>query len=61
MVHEKTAPKGKQPAEPTESEPSNRPMREIRRESVISTDEIEDKRDAASISYHIQNVDQMKY
>jgi hypothetical protein len=36
-------------------------MREIRRESVISTDEIEDESDAASTSYHIQNLDQMKY
>jgi hypothetical protein len=36
-------------------------MREIRRESVISTNEIEDESDAASTSYHIQNLDQMKY
>jgi hypothetical protein len=36
-------------------------MREIRRESVISTNEIKDEFDAASTSYHIQNLDQMKY
>jgi hypothetical protein len=36
-------------------------MRETRRESVISTDEIKDELDAALISYHIQNLDQMKY
>jgi hypothetical protein len=32
-------------------------MREARRESVISTDEIEHEFDAISISYHIQNLD----
>jgi hypothetical protein len=32
-------------------------MKEIRPESIIFTDEIE----AASTSYHIQNLDQMKY
>ncbi len=36
-------------------------MREVRRESIIFTDEIEDESDATSISYHIQNLDQMKY
>jgi hypothetical protein len=36
-------------------------MREVRRQSVISTDEIEDESNAASISYHIQNLNQMKY
>jgi hypothetical protein len=36
-------------------------MKEIRRESIISTDEIKNEFDAASISYHIQNLDQMKY
>jgi hypothetical protein len=36
-------------------------MREVRRESVIFTDEIKDEFDATSISYHIQNLDQMKY
>jgi hypothetical protein len=36
-------------------------MREARRESVLSTDEIEDEFDATSTSYHIQNLDQLKY
>ncbi len=61
MIHEKTASKNKQSVESIESESSNRSMREVRRESVISTDEIEDELDATSISYHIQNLDQMKY
>jgi hypothetical protein len=36
-------------------------MKETRRESIIFTNEIEDESDAASTSYHIQNLDQMKY
>jgi hypothetical protein len=36
-------------------------MKEVRRESIIFTDEIEDEFDAASTSYHIQNLDQLKY
>jgi hypothetical protein len=61
MIHEKIAFKDKQSIESIESKLSNRSMREIRRELVISTDEIEDESNAASISYHIQNLDQMKY
>jgi uncharacterized protein YycO len=61
MIHEKIASKDKQSVESIESGSSNRSMRETRRESVISTNEIEDESDAASISYHIQNLDQMKY
>jgi hypothetical protein len=61
MIHEKIVSKDKQSIESIESESLNRSMRKIRRESVISTDEIEDESDAASISYHIQNLDQMKY
>jgi hypothetical protein len=61
MIHEKIAFKDKQSVESIESESSNRSMKETRRESVIFTDEIEDESDAASISYHIQNLDQMKY
>jgi hypothetical protein len=57
MIHEKIALKDKQSVE---SESSNRSMREVRRESVISTDEIKDEFDAASTSYHIQNLDQLK-
>jgi hypothetical protein len=36
-------------------------MKEIRRESVIFTNERKDEFDATSTSYHIQNLDQMKY
>jgi hypothetical protein len=36
-------------------------MREVRRESVISLDEMKNNLDAASTSYHIQNLDQLKY
>ncbi len=36
-------------------------MRKTRRESVISTNEIKDEFDAISTSYHIQNLDQLKY
>jgi hypothetical protein len=61
MIHEKIVFKDKQSIESIESESSNRSMKEIRRESIISTDEIKNEFDAASISYHIQNLDQMKY
>jgi hypothetical protein len=61
MIHEKIVSKNKQSVESIESESSNRSMRKIRRESVISTNEIEDESDAVSILYHIQNLDQMKY
>ncbi len=57
MIHEKIVSKDKQSVESIESESSNRSMKEIRPESIIFTDEIE----AASTSYHIQNLDQMKY
>jgi hypothetical protein len=36
-------------------------MKKTRRESIISTNEIKNEFDAASTSYHIQNLDQMKY
>ncbi len=59
MIHEKIVSKNKQSVE---AELSSRSMREARRESVIpSTDEIEDELDAISTSYHIQNLDQLKY
>ncbi len=61
MIHEKIASKSKQSVASIEAESSNRSMREVRRESVLSTDEIEDEFDAASTSYHIQNFDQLKY
>jgi formylmethanofuran dehydrogenase subunit E len=58
MIHEKIASKDKQSVE---SESSNRSMREIRRESLFSMNDIEDEFDAASTSYHIQNLNQLKY
>ncbi len=59
MIDEKIVFRDKQSVE---SESSNRSMREIRRESVIIfTNEIKDESDAASTSYHIQNLDQLKY
>ncbi len=61
MIHEKIVSKNKQSIESIESESSNRSMKKSRRESIIFTDEIENESDAASISYHIQNLDQMKY
>jgi hypothetical protein len=64
MIHEKTASKDKQSVASiasVEAESSSRSMREVRRESVLSTDEIEDEFDAALTSYHIQNLDQLKY
>ncbi len=61
MIHEKIVSKNKQSVASTEAEFFSRSMREVRRESVISTDEIEDEFDATSTSYHIQNLDQLKY
>ncbi len=61
MIHEKTVLRDKQSSAFVDAEFSSRSMREVRRESVISTDEIEDEFDATSTSYHIQNLDQLKY
>jgi hypothetical protein len=36
-------------------------MKKIRRESVIFTNKIKDEFDAALTSYHIQNLDQIKF
>ncbi len=58
MIHEKIAFKNKQSVE---SKSSNRSMRKIRRESVIFTKKIKDEFSAASTSYHIQNLNQLKY
>ncbi len=61
MIHEKTVFKDKQSIAFVDAESSSRSMKEARRESIIFTDEIEDEFDAASTSYHIQNLDQLKY
>ncbi len=61
MIHEKTALRDKQSTAFVDAELSSRSMREVRRESIIFTNEIENEFDAASTSYHIQNLDQLKY
>jgi uncharacterized protein YycO len=64
MIHERIVFKNKQSVESIasiEAESSSRSMKEVRRESIISTNEIKDEFDAASTSYHIQNLDQLKY
>jgi hypothetical protein len=58
MIHEKIVSKDKQSVE---AEFSSRSMKKARRESVLSTNEIKDEFDAISTSYHIQNLDQLKY
>jgi hypothetical protein len=58
MIHEKIVLKNKQSVE---SKSSNRSMKEIRRESIIFTNEIKDEFDSILTSYHIQNLDQLKY
>jgi hypothetical protein len=58
MIHEKIVFKNKQSVE---SKSSNRSMKKNRRESVIFTNDIKDEFDTASTSYHIQNLDQLKY
>jgi hypothetical protein len=61
MIHEKIASKDKSSVASIETKFSNRSMREAHRESVIFTNEIKDESNAASISYHIQNLNQLKY
>ncbi len=64
MIHEKTASKDKQSIASiasVEAESSSRSMKKVRRESVLSTDEMKNEFDAISTSYHIQNIDQLKY
>jgi hypothetical protein len=61
MIHEKTVFKNKQSIAFVDAEFSSQSMKKVRRESIIFTDEIENEFDAASTSYHIQNLDQLKY
>ncbi len=58
MIHEKIVFKNKHSVE---SKSSNRSMKKNRRKSIIFTKEIKNKFDAISTSYHIQNIDQLKY
>jgi hypothetical protein len=61
MIHEKTAFKNKQSIAFVDAELSSRSIKKVRRKSIIFTDEIENEFDAVSTSYHIQNLDQLKY
>jgi ribosomal protein S25 len=60
MIHEKIASRDKQSIAFVDAKLSSRSMKEVRRESIISTDEIENEFNAASTSYHIQNLNQLK-
>jgi hypothetical protein len=61
MIHEKIVSKNKQLIASIEAESFNRSMREVLRESIIFTDEINNELDAALTSYSIQNLNQLKY
>ncbi len=64
MIHEKIAFKSKQFVESiasTETELSNQSMKDNRRVLIISIEIFEDKFENARISYHVQNIDQLKY
>ncbi len=61
MIHEKTVSKNKQSIAFIDAKLLSRSMKKARRKSIIFTDEIENEFDAASTSYHIQNLDQLKY
>ncbi len=69
MIHERTAPKGKQPAEsaePTESGPSNAGQgssrtENTRRVSIIPTEIFGDAPEDAKTPYHIRNMNQLRY
>ncbi len=61
MIHEKIAFKSKQSVDPVETEFSSRSMRDNRRVSIISIEIFEDKFEDAKTSYHVRNVDKLKY
>jgi hypothetical protein len=65
MIHEKIAFKDKQSVESIESESSNaessRSIEDNRRASIIFIEIFDDKSEDAKISYHVQNIDQLKY
>ncbi len=65
-MHEKTASKNKQSVESIESELSNAEQEfskteNIRRVSIIFTEIFDDASEDAKISYHIRNMNQLKY
>jgi hypothetical protein len=61
MIHEKIAFKDKQSIESIESESSSRSMRDNRRASIISIEIFDDESENARTSYHVRNIDQLKY
>jgi uncharacterized protein YeaO (DUF488 family) len=65
MIHEKIVSKDKQSVESIESESSNvesnRSMKDNRRASISFIEIFEDELENAKISYHVRNVDQLKY
>ncbi len=69
MIHERIAFKSKQSVESIESiesesssqESSSRSMRNTRRASIVLTKIIEDKSENVITSYHVRNIDQLKY
>ncbi len=64
MIHERIASKSKQSVESIESiesESSSRSMRNTRRASIVFTKIIEDKFENVITSYHVRNIDQLKY
>jgi hypothetical protein len=61
MIHEKIALKSKQSFDSVEAESSSRSMKDNRRASIISIEIFDDEFENARISYHVRNIDQLKY
>ncbi len=61
MIHEKIISKNKQSKESIESESSSRSMRDNRRALIIFIEIFNDESENARTSYHVRNIDQLKY
>ncbi len=72
MIHERIVSKNKQSVESIEliesiesessnQESSSRSIKDTRRASIVSTKIIEDKSENVITSYHVRNIDQLKY
>jgi hypothetical protein len=61
MIHEKIASKNKQSIESIDSEQEFSRTENIRRVSIIFIEIFDDAFENARISYHIQNMNQLKY
>ncbi len=61
MIHEKIVSKNKQSIESIESESSSRSIKDNRRASIISIEIFDDESENARTSYHVRNIDQLKY